>query len=86
MVGISILVVLCFMGMVVWIVRRKKGKQRKRDKKPSEKQPRKKTANGGDYTAVYTKEEDEVRVHISDRTELLSNDVEEIDELDVSQD
>ena len=74
------------MGMVVWIVRRKKGKQGKRDNKPFEKQPRKKTANGGDYTAVYTKEEDEVRVHISDRTELLSNDVEEIDELDVSQD
>ena len=71
------------MGLVVWIVRRKKGK---RGKTPPGQQTQKKTVDGADYTAVYTKEEDEVRVHISDRTELLSNDIEEIDELDVTQD
>lgn len=82
-IGMSLIVVLCFMGLVFLIVKRKK---RKRAKTPSGQQTQKKTGNGSDYTAVYTKEEDEVRVHISDRTELLSDNVEEIDELDVTQD
>ena len=53
------------MILIVFIVRRRKSKK-------FPKQQTKKV-RGTNYTAVYTKDEDDIRVHISDEKSLLSD-------------
>lgn len=65
LIGLSFVVVLCFMILIVFIVRRRKSK-----KFPKQQT---KTVRGTNYTAVYTKDEDDIRVHISDEKSLLSD-------------
>lgn len=84
LIGLSLVVILCFLVVLFCIVKRKKARKSllhcivKRKKVKKSPQTQMKTVNGADYTAVYTKEADEVSVAVSDKTNLL-NDITEVD-------
>ena len=60
-------VVLCFALLVFFIVKRKKSKQKAG--RPTEV----KRIGGASYTAVYTKDQDDVKVSVSDEKALLTD-------------
>ena len=66
-IALSVVVVLCFALLVFFIVKRKKSKQK------AGRQTQVKRIGGASYTAVYTKDQDDVKVSVSDEKALLTD-------------
>ena len=66
-IALSVVVILCFALLVFFIVKRKKSKQK------AGRQTQVKRIGGASYTAVYTKDQDDVKVSVSDEKALLTD-------------
>lgn len=80
LIGLIVAVLLCFMTAFYCIVKRRKNKTKKnRESEGENTETIVKRVNGKDYSAVYTKEADEIEINvqITDRTKLLTELTEE---------
>ena len=64
-VALAVVVILCFVLFIFFTVRRNKAKKSK--------QTEMKTFKGTNYTAVYTRDQDDVKVSVSDEKGLLTD-------------